>query len=491
MLLKIEKDKLGASAQAFEAVAQDVNVAAARTGAVNSKFAVDNNGAWADGSAQASLLIENNLHIYFEALKSFSTDFTAAFEEADGSLSAARDAVPKAVGSSVDDANIVKLDDSYAVDTSATMASDSCLDLYNACETARVLLSNVDDSLSGAGGRAQSHLGDLKMALVDQQSKMDDLAVQFPLFKTAAQNWEDDYSSRFSSTEFVTDKMIASAQGAMKASYSQSLTGRTAEFLGAIKGKSLVDAPVISGFTTPGLKGIKTWLSFLGSGAADMGLGAVELYMPKWAGELAQKAGVTLPSFMKEGKYLSRLSDKALESFGLLNPSQWEKAWGQLTQGVAAGKSAEDIVKRFGSLTADAADDALPFAQKIANAGTKLKAAGRVVGWVGDAIDLFNIGASGHEAYMTTTGDEASKEAAATMAVAGGLTKFAAGKAAGFLIGAAIGGPVGAVAGMVVGEAASWAIGKLAKWEPVKNFTSSVQNGLASLFRGGRQSAFA
>ena len=432
---------------------QDINVTAARTGAVNAQFTAVNLGNWKDGAAQNALMIENNLRIFYEGLKTFADNFESASVDLQSSLRTQRDAIMSTVGGNAANPDVLALTDSPTVTNSCSFASQSIVDLQNAVAQASQSLSGLDDSGAIAG-----HLNTLAGKLPDEDEKITTLSTCFSNYQSAVTSWESNYSGKFSQ-DFITPDMIKAAQGNMAATYqglgASAAIGKVSEFLNTIMGAPMVNLPVLKNLTTLGWKGLKTILSYAGKAMADAGKAAVVF---EWNG--------FLKTISKDGKIVdSNFLKKLKENFGLFRPQDWKKTFGQLITGES------DYNRALSGAT-----------QTVSKWGTRIKVAGRVMGWVGDAVDLFNVGCQAQGAYVQAQGDSADKAAAATVTAVGGVAKWGAGKVAGAAIGACIGGPLGAVVGMAAGEAVSYGLDWFSKTDAGKAIGSWTTKQVSNVF---------
>lgn len=472
-MFEVRVDEFGDAATMMEQTTQDVNVTAARTGQINLSFLQSNDGFWSDAAGQQGALLENNLHIFFEALSTFSNRLQMAYSNMQREMQPKRDAMVAVVGAGAADANHLSW--------TMTDYTPRCTNLSSSLESLQTATMQAENALSGLEDSADiaSALSSLQTTLTDQIDKAEQLNLKMSEYQESIEYFERVYADIFDK-EFITERMITEAQEAMMATYNKSGIAQTRAFHDFIKGTQLIGDTEskhwYTNFVIFGMSGGKAWSSFAGKTLAELG----------------EKNGLFTKGL---SGFKNDFFKKLGENFGLFDMSggQANKAFGQMTKGLAFDKKLLDLNKRFGNY-----DDMLKAAgansAKLANFGTKLKAGGRVLGWVGDAMEVFKIGSDATQAYMTEVGDESDKAAAAAVSVIGGTGKFVAGKVVGAAIGAAVGGPVGAAVGMVAGEAASALIDQFAKSDAGKAIAEGTKNfisGAIDFFTGGKQSAFA
>ncbi len=472
-MFEVKVDEFGEAATMMEQTTQDVNVTAARTGQINLSFLQSNDGFWSQAAGQQGTLLENNLHIFFEALSTFSTRLEMAWSNMQREMQPKRDALVAVVGASPADAN--------RLSWTMTDYTPCCVNLSSSLESLQTATTQAQNALSGLedSGDIASALNSLQSTLTAQIEKAEELNTKIGDYQESIEYFERVYSGIFDK-EFITERMITDARAAMLATYEKSGIAQTRAFHDFIRGTQLVgDTDTkhwYTNFVTFGMNGAKAWMSFAGKGLAELG----------------EKNGLFTKGL---SGFKSDFFKKLGENFGLFDMSggQAKKAFGQITKGLAFDKKLADLNKRFGNydgmLKAAGSNSA-----KLANFGSKIKAGGRVLGWVGDAMEVFKIGSDATQAYMTEVGDESDKTAAAAVSVIGGTGKFVAGKVVGAAIGAAVGGPVGAALGMVAGEAASALIDQFAKSDTGKAIADGAKNlisGAIDFFTGNKKSAFA
>ena len=153
-------------------------------------------------------------------------------------------------------------------------------------------------------------------------------------------------------------------------------------------------------------------------------------------------------SLKNAGKFLA---EEASGAFDFAKPSKWGSYWKQLR----TGKAAEKLADRAGNPTSLSS---IGKTKGLAKWSNRLEAGGKLIGYLGDAVEVMGIVSDSVTAAKKAKGGFGSKLLAFGAEAVKGTAKFvggeiagAAGTKAGAVIGTAIGGPVGGVIGGVVG----------------------------------------
>lgn len=141
-------------------------------------------------------------------------------------------------------------------------------------------------------------------------------------------------------------------------------------------------------------------------------------------------------------------------SADFLKKSKWKEAWNELTTGIAKQESGANAKTTTESITG------------VSKATTRIKSAGKIFGYVGDALTAINGTIKTVSAAVEQKGDTSDKLAAGSIEAGKQAVKFAAGKVAagigakagGFVAGKMAAG-IGAKAGAAIGSAACPVVG--------------------------------
>ena len=169
-------------------------------------------------------------------------------------------------------------------------------------------------------------------------------------------------------------------------------------------------------------------------------------------------------------------------TFDFLRPSKWSEAWKGVKSGVEAQKAGSNAATTTEAITG------------ASKTTTRIKSAGKILGYVGTALTFVTSGFKIADAYNSQEGKTEDKLAAATLQTATEAAKFAAGKIAtgiGTKAGAAIGSAIcpgvgtvaGAVIGFAIGVAADYGINKLSEWSKESGFHDKAVKAVSGFYR--------
>ena len=467
---------------------------------VNTSFAAIMAGSWADAEVSAAIQLQTYLLIYTQALEQTHTTYDDMITELDGTLSTARDAVLESVKASTGDADKLHFDDTGAV-TSGVSNSETALENLNTqVGVAEGALSGLENS-----GAIAAALDALTQATTKEAEDIEKVRTTYDEYQQAVDDFEDEFASRLSAQEFISQPMLDSAAKTMTDQFEGSAIAGIVGTIGSFKSNFI--SPVkdtVEMFAKPlaELKpenAVALWNSmkkvFTKGGLShirELGSSAKAL--------LTNNEGII--NIFKKGTFKSGNFKKVLtDCLG-----EWGKkfkadfrSWSRIINWT---KNADDIdnaidasrmvskgdkflkIGRVSSL-----DDAADLAS---TSGKILKGGAKYLGFVGDFIELGTGLMDASKAYQTTVGDGAQKTAAAVVTGGSALVKFGAGKAVGAAIGTCLGGPLGAVAGIALGGLVDAGLNWIGEQMNKSGATQSITNGIAEFLRGGKSdSAFA
>lgn len=433
---RVKKSEFQAALQQGATAQASVCMARTRTAGVNKKFQFSALGAWAIAEAATAGNLEIELRMFEDGLKGFVTTLQDAGSEISGTLTVARDDVFSAVGASAQDGDTITCKSG----TSARSSCDSAdYDMGSLGLTASSISADCD-GLENSGGITGA-LFDLQSKVSDKRGKINDLGQKIDGFENAVRTFESNYVGRLDASKFVTEDMRAAAIRATQANVGAGSWNRIA------KNVTTVTKNYLS-LIGECLKGDKTfeWVKGKGGWRASLKSRLRTKLSEGTAGLIVRD----VDEFGHKRPFLTGRGKHAVKSQLRLNKEDIVNGFRRNGDDVveAVGKDCGKILK-LGKL-----DTVMGF-DKV-KLGKGLKAIGRNLGYVGDALDVIDTFGKAGTAF-NKSGGGLQGAAAATGQVAKGVAKIGVGKLLGAGIGAVFGGPVGAVAGMAIGSVlTSW-----------------------------------
>lgn len=450
----------------------------ARCAEVNTSFGAVMMGSWADAEISAAVQLQTYLLIYADALGAMHETYDSMIGDLDGTLSTRRDAVLESVKASTGNDDVVHFEDSGAVTSGCSTVQDALTALDTQRAGAQGALAGLENS--GAIAAALDALG---TAIQNENEAVEKVRTSYTDYQDAVEEFESEFAGALAIENFITDDMLSNASDAMSAQFEGT---PVAGFIGSA-----------ADFKKNYLKPVKTTLDNLAKPLAEIDPeNAVALWKSfksvalegnfYQADELVDSLDMFLTNGGGKGGYWSKYWD---DLTGFLRPSQYASQANKITGAFDFTTSGSRNVLYLDDM-AQSVDD---FADVTARTGTVLKSSAKYLGYAGDFIELGCGLMDASNAYQTTVGDQAQKSAAAVVTGGGALLKFGAGKAAGALIGTCLGGPLGAVVGIGIGCVIDEGAKALGNFFNESGITQSITDGLAWLFRGGKEddSAFA
>ncbi|OFK22491.1 hypothetical protein [Olsenella sp. HMSC062G07] len=474
-MLKYRYSDLQTANTKIKSMCTGLSGAISKTKAANASFVSVQKGAWAQGESKASIVIESQARIFYEAMSQVRTTFSSLVPDA-ASVRQQRDTFLTTLGGSCPNGDFVCVNPDAHVETLCTRATSSLDELNSKVRSAQDALSGLKDQGGVPGALSQIH-----SSVIKEKEQLSHVRQTWVTLATGANKFESTYSSSLKGDAFITNDMVKKVHKTLVAEWDASGEGRLKSFLDSIK--ELTTEPKVGGHKLPlkyALKAIKEYGKY-GLGIVAKPSTALWRLISRYGmsalradDSLARGAGLEAALVWAIGKhkkgYWKQIGEKFVGDVNLFG--QAKEAWGTMRSAFSKGDEAAEAIAGSGSKLS-----------KLARAGKFASGAARAVGVVGDAISVYDIFANSKKAFETTAGDRTQKTAAAMVEGTKGALKFGTGKAVGAIVGTCFGGPVGTAVGIAVGAGADWALGKAADWFQSSGLQQKVTNKVAQGMR--------
>ena len=493
---KFNKPAYETAAQKITNASKDLDAAAARVENVNKTFVKSAGGLWAAAELSLCGVYEVELRSVVAGMDNLATNVKKTGDDVVSNIFPARDSVFEAVGQSAqnrDDAALIG--GGNAVSGQGIDAQFKVGDVRSAC----IKIINGCNGLDDSGG-ITAPISSLKDGMCsDCQSKIMDTQGAFGTYKSEVEGFEGSHKTTFDAVNFITPEMgaaaitgtlnnmgfkdVPSAVSMFKTMLSDfGATFKGEKFIGWHEEdsnwvKANVKGETIDGITTYHYdEATKRWVAKTDWSRWDeVWKGAKKKLGEKTQGLFTWDSNGKFNGLKNGGlkKWFDGFKKQHAKNFSELTGPWADKIkYNNTVKSLEAAADAGQMTK----YAASEAIDSLPTPKmnlKPSVVGKSMKAAGRYLGVVGTAMDLWDVGSDSVKAFQENGGGSKGAQAAAGQ-VAKGAVKIGAGYVIGAVIGSAFGGPLGTVAGAVVGGliqgAVSSAIDYVFAQNGVKNY---------------------
>lgn len=485
---RFNKPAYEAAAQKILTSSKNLSAAAARVESVNKTFVKSAGGLWASAELMFCGAYEVSLREVCSGMENLSNNVKSTGDDVVSTIFPARDSVFEAVGKSAQKRDDAALVDGGAVSGKGNDAQYKVSDVRSACVKIANGCNGLDDSAGITGP-----INELKGLCQTCQGKVMDVQAAFSSYMSEVQGFEGSHKSTFDPANFVTPSMSSAAitgtlgnMGFKDAPSTISMFKTMLSDFGAtFKGekfrgwrddanwvKANIKGETIEGITTYHYdEATKRWVAKTDYTRWDaIWKGAKKKIGEKTQGLFTWDSDGKFNGFKNGGikKWFSGFKAQHAKNFAELTGPWADKIkYDSKIKGIRQLSEIEHAPK----FAADDAIKALPKPKmdlSMKTVGKSMKAAGRYLGAVSTAMDVWDTGSDAVKAYQ-----EGGAGAAAGQ-VAKGTVKMGAGYVIGAVVGSAFGGPIGTVAGAIIGGmiqgAVSSAIDSVFADNGVKNY---------------------